>query len=452
MELYTNQLQLAQFNVKTTSGGARVKGSNKKVYKKGSSKCYDIFTFDIENTNGWIMPDGTITSYVKGKSAEYWNNLEPFALVYVWQFSFNDKVYYGRDLCDFLHVMDDLPKDYECIIWVHNLGHEFCFLENILTIKECFARGSHSPIKVTYEEYPNITFRCTYALTNMSLELWGKQIGCSKLVGELDYDAKIRTPYTTLTDNELSYAERDCIVVYNGILNELKTYKNIYDIPLTSTGKIRKVCKKLLFDDKNYSNYIKRLVPTYDELVLLTKCFSGGYTHCNRIHADQLISDTVISHWDFTSSYPTSLCAFRYPSSRFRKSDGLYIHNSKTSREKYAFMYTLRFKNVVSTNPNTYIQLSKAICTGHVIRDNGRLIKADICELSCTDVDFDIISMVYKWDYLEVKECWYAYKDYLPRDFLDYVLTLYADKTQLKGVMGQENFYAQQKAFLNSLY
>ncbi len=60
--------------------------------------------------------------------------------------------------------------------------------------------------------------------------------------------------------------------------------------------------------------------------------------------------------------------------------------------------------------------------------------------------------MLYKWDKIEVLEKYYAYKDYLPKEFLEYVLTLYSDKTTLKNVKGQEDFYQQQKAFLNSLY
>lgn len=448
MELYTNQLKDMQLSIKYTSGGARVKGSNKKVYKKGKSKCYNIFTFDLENTNAWIDENGNVISYKKGYSADYWNSLQALALVYIWQFGVDNKKYYGRELTDFLQVLDDMPKDEECIIWIHNLGHEFVFLENILTVKEVFARGSHSPIKVVYEEYPNITFRCTYALENLSLDNWGKQIGCKKLVGALDYDGKLRTPLTPLTDLELDYCSQDIEVMYQGLLKEVEQYGNIFNIPLTSTGKVRKVCKKLLFEDKYYSSYIKKMVPDIEELQFLQSCFSGGYTHCNRIHTDTIIDDKM-SHWDFTSSYPTVLVAEKYPVSRFRKSDGLYIHKDS---DKYAFIYELTFKNIRAINPNTYLQCSKCVTQGKVKRDNGRIISADWCTIKCTDVDVKIIQMLYKYDYCNVRQCWYAYKDYLPRDFLDYILTLYSDKTELKGVTGKEDFYMQQKARLNSLY
>lgn len=446
MELYTEQLQNFKFNIKTTSGGARVKGSNKKVYKRNKPRMLDILTFDVENTNAWLDDSGNVIGYEKGHSADYWNSKTALSLVYIWQFSINDTVYYGRELEEFLSVLDDLPKEPEILIFIHNLDHELCFLRNILTVKDIFARGSHSPIKVIFEEYPNITFRCTYAMTNMSLDTWGKQIGFKKLTGELDYNI-VRTPLTPLTEKELKYCEYDCLVVYNGIKEDLKTYGNIFDIPMTSTGRIRKDCKNILFKESRYNMFIKSLVPDIEELQRLMYCFSGGVTHCNRIHADQILEN--LSHFDFCSSYPTVLCSEKFPFSRFKRSDKLFIEKPS---DTYAFMYKLRFKNIESINPNTYIQLSKAQVSGNVKRDNGRLISSDECVLWCTDCDVQIIKWLYKWKYVEVIEKWYSRKEYLPRQFIDYILTLYANKTTLKNVKGQENFYSQQKAFLNSLY
>lgn len=445
MELYTDQFQNAKYNIKCTSGGARVKGTKKKVYKRNKPRCLDIFTFDVENTNAWLDGEKVI-GYEPGHSAEYWNRLVPLSLVYIWQFSFNDKVYYGREIDEFLSLLDDLPKEPEIQIFIHNLDHEMCFLRNILTVKDIFARGSHSPVKVVFEEYPNITFRCTYAMTNMSLEMWGKQIGVHKLVGDLDYNL-VRTPLSELTEKEKNYAEMDCIVVYEGIKKDLETYGTVFDIPLTSTGRIRAETKKILYQDKGYNTYIKSLCPDYEELVRLMACFSGGVTHCNRIHADTILED--LTHFDFCSSYPTILCSEKLPSSRFRKADKLFIEKDN---DKYAFIYKLKFTNVCSINPNTYIQLSKAQCTGNVKRDNGRLISCDECTLWCTDNDYKIISWLYKWKYCEVVEKWYATKDYLPRLFIDFILQLYSDKTTLKNVPGKEDFYGRQKAFLNSLY
>ena len=67
--------------------------------KKGKSiyMCTDILTFDIETSNLYRDKSGRIFRYEKGKSAEYWNELEKFAIPYIWQFSYNDTVYYETE-------------------------------------------------------------------------------------------------------------------------------------------------------------------------------------------------------------------------------------------------------------------------------------------------------------------------------------------------------------------
>lgn len=306
MELYQGQLKNYNFNIETKKG----------KYKDGTNikrTCYDIFCFDLENTNAWITPDGQVIPYHKGEPDDYWNNLQATSLVYIWQFSVNDSVYYGRELSDFLQVLEDLPDAY-LQIFIHNYNHEFCFLKSILNVNDVFARSPHSPMKATYVEYPKYTFRCSYIMTNLSLANWGKQIGVFKKEGQLDYDSSLRTPYTKLTPEELEYCEFDLLVMYNGIKKLVQQYGDVFSIPLTSTGRIRKTVKELLFEDKGYNAWIKGLVPSVDEYRLLLKAFQGGYCHCNKLHSNKLIdydyidmlgggvNENVISHWDFTSS------------------------------------------------------------------------------------------------------------------------------------------------------
>ena len=430
--------------------------------KKNTNKCLDIFTFDVENTNAWLTDTGNIISYHPYESEDYWNSKQPLALVYLWQFGINDVRYYGRDLWEFLDLLDELPNE-ELQIFIHNLSHEQEFLMSIMTVKDTFARSPHHPMKTIFEEYENITFRCSYIMTNMSLAQWGKQIGVEKKTGQLDYDKCVRTPLTPLDDKEIEYGEYDILIMYKGIYNYVCMYDSVYDIPITSTGQIRQETKKRLYENKRYGNYIHRMIPSIDEYHLLIKCFQGGYCHCNRLHVGKIIdkeyieqlpniNETVISHFDFTSSYPTVLLSEKYPVEKFRKRQKTFIVKDKEQREKYSFLYYVRIDDLRSINPNTYISASKCEYTGNITRDNGRVIN---CYGSlfyyCTDVDLDIIQWLYSGK-ITVLKSWYARKDYLPRNFLEYVLKLYSDKTELKGVIGQENFYARQKAFLNSLY
>ena len=165
MELYTGQLKNETFHSHTAIRR-----------KKDVEFSTDVLTFDIEVSSGWINQHGNVMRYHKGHSNEYWSSLTPVSLCYIWQFSYNDKVYFGRELRDFVEVLEDLPKDIEFIIWVHNLSYEFAFLSGVLETSEIFARAPHKPIKAKFKGYKNITFRCSYMLTRLSLASWGEQI------------------------------------------------------------------------------------------------------------------------------------------------------------------------------------------------------------------------------------------------------------------------------------
>lgn len=441
---YEHQLKDAEFSIKSTKAKAREKGGHTKV----THYMQDILTFDIEVTSGWLE-NGQVIGYRPGQSTDYWNSLEPVSLCYIWQFSFNDDVYYGRELRDFKKVLDDLPENTKIIIWVHNLSYEFHFLVNMLTVKNVFARQAHKPMKCTFEEYPDIEFRCTYMLTRLSLESWGEQLGVEKKVGDLDYEV-IRTPLTPLTETEMKYCEYDCRVVYAGIKWYLKKYSDVFDIPLTQTGTVRRVVKDRLTADPEYVKFIKKLIPkTADEYRMLQDVFAGGYTHANRMYAG-IVQNGLIEHYDFASSYPTVMIAEKYPMTPWMYTGKHEIPDESTF-ENTAYIMKLKFRHLNCVTCNTYLQASK--CKGSGLRfDNGRIYKADEVEFLCTEQDYMIIKNSYEWESVEVLEIWKSYKDYLPKEFIKYILELYTYKTTLKGVEGQEDLYLQSKQYINSLF
>ena len=109
MELYLNQMQNERYEIEVTRTYSKKQGTSYHRY------CNDILTFDIETTSAWLE-NGKIKGYETGHDNEYWNNLTPLALCYIWQFSFNDKVYYGRRIEEFKKVLEDLPKDMDIVI------------------------------------------------------------------------------------------------------------------------------------------------------------------------------------------------------------------------------------------------------------------------------------------------------------------------------------------------
>lgn len=427
----------------------------------------DILTFDIETTSAWINEYGSIIRYRPGKPGEYWNGLKSVSLCYIWQFSVNETVYYGRELWDFKQLLEDIPKDFSIIIWIHNLSFEFHFLQNIFKTMEVFARQPHKPMKMIPGEFPNVEFRCTYMLTRLSLETWGKSLGVKKMVGDLDY-RKIRTPITPLNKKEMKYCEQDCLVVYAGIKDYVRRYGTQEAIPLTQTGTVRREVKNMLLSDPLYHKRIKKLVP-YDavQYKMLQRIFAGGYTHANRLHAG-VIQEGDIEHYDFTSHYPTVMIAFKYPMSPWA-----YIGKKipkKLDFENFAYIFHVRYTRIESKTFNTYIQSIKTAAYGcpyatkdcrckwaAVKHDNGRVISAYSLEMWFTEQDYLTISETYKWDKMEILGIYRSRKDYLPKDFISYILTLYGNKTTLKNVTDEErpgapDLYAQSKQYLNSLF
>lgn len=443
MECYNGQLRDVAFTTYSKRSYSKKNGNKTTIY------CDDVLTFDIEVTSAWIDENGNVIPYRKGETEEYWNSLRPLSLCYIWQFSFNDKVYYGRELIDFLNVLNDLPENIHFIIWVHNLSYEFHFLSNIFHWDKVFSKTPHQPMKASAKEYPNIEFRCSYMLTRLSLDSWGKQIGCEKKTGDLDYEV-LRTPLTPLTDTELGYCEQDCIVVYKGISKYLSEYGHMRDIPLTQTGTVRLVVKKKLTCSKSYVKNIKKLVPnSAEEYKRLLNLFAGGYTHANRYYSGK-VQQGHIEHYDFASSYPTVMIAEKYPMSIWFFDYSLDFPTDDMF-EDTAYIFNIEFINLKCQTFNTYIQASKS--SGENIRfDNGRVLSADRLTIRLTEQDYLIVRDTYTWENMIVHSKYKARKDYLPKQFTEYILELYKNKTELKDVDNMEDLYMQSKQYINSMF
>lgn len=434
---YNGQLKNYDFSFKySTQHGKKIK------------RCLDIFTFDIEVTSSWLI-DGQLTTYKPGYSAEYWNDHEKFALPWIWQCSINETVYYGRELEEFLLLLNDIPEDLQCKFFVHNLSFEFPHLCCIMHFSDVFARAPHKPIKCTPDEFPNIVFCCSYILTNLSLDQWGKEIGFHKLTGTIDYNI-MRTPKTPVFDFEMDYCEYDCLVVYHGILDHLKTYTDVWQIPLTNTGKVRRICKKLLTNDRDYMRQMKKLIPRdADEWMRFRKVFAGGYTHGNRKYVGKVVEGCKLNHLDVASYYPTTMCCGKVPYTKW------WYKGTKLPDpdlfDDYAFIMELHFTNIRAVKWNTYISASKTHGTGYLY-DNGRVLAAQELYYTCTEQDFITICKVYEWDHLECTGVWCAKKRFLPKIFVDFILDLYGQKTAWKNREGYETRYNLAKVSINACY
>lgn len=412
-----------------------------------------IFTFDIETSSFLKLGDRIISAieYLNLTKDEQ-ENAEFYSCMYIWQMSINDTVYYGRtwkELYNFLCRIEFYSGNYKRFIYVHNLSFEFQFLRNAFEFNNVFSRKSRKVIRFELADF-NMEFRCSYMLSNCSLDNLSEtyKLNTKKLVGNLDYTL-IRHSNTFLTDSELEYCENDCLVLYEYIKKELETYETIKKIPLTSTGKLRKKFKEII--DKNYKyiwltrNAINVNPHVYN---LMLEAFAGGYTHANWLFADTVIKGNIKS-FDFCSSYPYVMTTSKFPMREFRKCK---ITNISQVLERFAYIIKVRFYNIKCNYYNNFISLSKVNEVKNGRYDNGRIISAEYIEMTVTDVDLKFIFKTHTIEKYEFVECFFSRYDYLPKEFINFVLECYENKTKYKNVEGEEVRYNIEKQFVNSMY
>lgn len=410
----------------------------------------DIMCFDIETSSGFLHKDSdTLEPYLE-KSKKYYEDCKKFSICYVWQFSINDNVFWGRTLEDFKDFLQELEyyEPHKKIVYIHNFSFEFQFLINVLQFDYVFARQARKPI---FAEWSTYQFRCSYFLTNMSLATWAEQrkLSVQKLVGDLDYTI-LRTPKTKLTDTELAYCFNDVLVMYFGLLQYKEKYGHIIDIPFTQTGEVRKevIDRMNVSSEYKYRKRCIKLIPeSIEDYTLLCDCLMGGYAHSNAVHTG-IVLDNVFSK-DISSSYPTVMCLEKYPMTYFEETIPC---NDYFNNDNYSYIITFDVEHLRSKRWNTWLSFSKCAKIKGYYLDNGRVLKADYVQLSLTNVDYEMFQLCYDFDNLNIIDFRISSNDYLSPTFVKYILELYGNKTTLKGTKEKEPLYIKSKQYINSMY
>lgn len=408
-----------------------------------------ILCLDIEVSSFWVHK-GKILGWDKNLSDEFYNNeCEKGSCVYIWMFGVEDTIYYGREWNELPAFMSLIKEDAylknekdKLFIFVHNLSYEFQFLRDFgWDIENLFARQMRKPMKFDMDIFQ---FRCSYMLTNLSLDSWGKQLGVPKLKGQLDYIC-LRSPKTPLFDYEFEYCEEDIHVMLVGLKKFREKYGHIKSIPLTATGEVRKVVRKMYHKNVRYLKRITKMLPkTADDYKISKAVFGGGDTHANIMNVGKVIKNA--RGRDECSAYPFFMCVGGYPTTAFRKT-----YEQSYNFDKFCYIFFIHIHDARLKYKISYLARSRCISVSGGSYDNGRIINADDIYCYCTEYDLNYIKYFYDGEY-EVIETRKAIKGHLDKQYINYILDLFNDKTTLKGVSGMEDLYMQQKAYLNSLY
>ena len=425
----------------------------------GGSYIVDVVTaFDTETTRLDLpITDGAVQN--------------SHSFMYIWQYQYNDLTIVGRTWDEFFMMIecirsaleqiktdDSLPTIPRLVVWVHNLSYEWQWLQGLYHFnnEDVFLRENRKPIYCRM--YDCIEFRCSYIQTNQSLAHLTKELGVEdKLSGEeYNYD-KLRYPWTKLTDYELEYCVRDVrsLVACMKIRME-KDGDNLQTIPLTSTGYVRRDCKKAIAD-RPVCYQVRDIKPMIKVYKLLRSAFRGGNTHANRKYVGRIL-DNVVSY-DMTSCYPAQQLTKKFPMTPFRfLDDNLSLERVlKFVGLGYAVVATYQFENLQLKPGVTipYLSLAKTKSWNFLGGiDNGRILYAGLCETTLTELDLDIVIKQYTFSKVIVTTAMVSQKDYLPEKYRDVIRKYYERKTSLKGATDPEEVYQynKSKALLNAVF
>ena len=343
------------------------------------------------------------------------------------------------------------------VFYIHNTSYDWVFLRKFFmaawgTPVHQLNIKSHYPLFMEFDN--GIILKDSLILAQRSLDKWSQDMDVEhkKACGLWDYD-KIRHQNTTMNHAEKSYIEHDTLAGVECLQKTLDALgKNIHSIPYTATGIPREKVQKLAKANRGRELF-KKIVCDYATQVILEAVFHGGYTHNNRHFIEKIVRG-LIKAYDFASSYPYCMLAYKYPMEKFHPFENCSPEFILQNAEEYAYIF--KFIMVKPKLKNDFIPmpaLQKSKCTKliNAVEDNGRILCAAYAELYTNETDLEILMQQYKFEggclCIDVQ---YAAKDYLPRWFTDFIYQAFVDKTMLKG--GDPVQYSIAKALLNSLY
>ena len=444
-----------------------------KLISKKKVKYYNIpCAFDIESTSAYIDNEMNIhrakdIAILKEKLGYKFDETKykKLAWMYIWMLSIDDKIIIGRTWDEYILTQQAIAKKFELgenkklIYYVHNLAFEFQFLKDRFNWEKIFASEKHKVIYACDEI--GFMYKCSYFLSNASLATVGKNLTkykAEKKVGDLDYDT-IRHSKTALTEKEIGYCLYDVIVLSNYIRECIENEKTgkITDIPLTSTGYVRRYCKEhCLTNNINKQSYYK-ITRQFDldetTYKMLIKAFQGGFTHTNSINMGEVFKN--VKSMDFTSSYPAVLLLRKYPMGKGHYYKPKSITDFEFQIKKFCCLFEITFYNLRLKDgvTETILGGSKKKCKVlNAIFNNGRIDSAEKLKTTITDADYKSIKRFYEWDKIGIGTFKRYPKGFLPKELLECVLEFYNGKTTLKDVIGKEVEYQQKKSLLNAIF
>lgn len=414
------------------------------------------------------------------------------AWLYQWSFSYpaqppmmKRQMVYGRKPSELAKALkkivevNGLDSTHKFNFFIHNASFDYHYIKDFLEREfghkgQLLAIGTHRIITYTIE---GLCFRCSYRLSQKSLDRWGRELGIRhrKLKGTIDYNV-VRYQDSKLTKKDWKYMFYDVVVLDECVEKQFSKWNdNETTVPLTMTGYVRRECFKYFKSEKYYRNEFKNNALNATTYGLCRKEFSGGITHGNRFHMEETIrvKDIMkqrggvwyIKHRDFASHYPSQQITGFAPASKF----SLYYDNTKHDKPEEKKMKwnklaklakencvlvaivisDLKLKNLGTENSITlpYAQVSK-FREGEIhqpgvekltfVEDNGRIIKmkSGMSLVVLNEYDLKWLKRQYDFSY-EIETVYTARRGRFPKWLTDTVNEFFYKKSYYKKIEKQ---------------
>ena len=429
-----------------------------------------FWTFDIETTT-------LFTGFENG---------QPIRNAIIWSGQFYDGVDYiqTRNLFDTikrLKLIEEDNKDnpYKIVVFVHNLSYEFQFIKDFFEFEKILCTSTR---KIIAAETEQIVFRCSYFLSNQNLDNFLKNENVPEKYRKTNMDYLVRRfPWTELTEEEKVYCANDVIGLHIALDHRISQCHNedINNLPLTSTGYVRKACRKAVNSNKNNRYRFKKERLDKETFLMCHSAFRGGNTHANRLYVNKVLHN--LGQEDVRSEYPAMLLLFDYPTKFFdmkpfkQNEFDYYLKNHK----KWAMLMKVVWKNIRLKDPDAtsvpYLSTSKCdhLAFNYSKKDskakkkykkslqvdNGRVLEAAYLETIITEEDYLTIKDQYIWQEEKITQVKVSKKKPIPKELREQILKFFYDKTTLKQDEDDPDFdldiaynYARSKELLNGIY
>lgn len=398
-----------------------------------------IGTFDIETTS--II-----------------NEEEKFGFMYVWQACIDGIVVMGRtwdEFVTFIHTLIDTMQLYETkrrfVIYVHFLSFEFQFLRNFFNITSIFCRDKRDVVYCVLNKC--IELRCSYALSNMSLEKFlqkTKGVTIHKQSGD-DFDYSVlRYPDTELTDKEYGYCVADVLGLWQGLTTLLKE-DTLLTIPITSTGYVRRDFRNSMCKMEKLSEYMSHSALDRDCYILCREASRGAISGSNHIWTDTTLED--IDSEDIKSSYPFQMMTKYFPSGKFITMHIVYGSDKwHKITQNMCCLITFSCDNLILKKWSAIPYISKAKCRAieGAKCGNGKVYGAKRIGMVCTEIDFKIIEEQYYMENVVIHDFKCCDREKLPYEFRKVLGDMFQIKTDLED--GDPFDYAKYKNKINASF